>query len=751
MPDRRCVAVFTLAIGVLAGCRSAGSQGSIPAAAPAGAFRAMALAGVRFEPIGPTHMSDGLPTSGKVNAYAVDPANPRIIYVASGRGTALETYSSAGIYRTTNGGASWDAIDNGLTDSAGIISSVINDLLLVPNHSNVLLAASEYDGIYRSTNNGSSWNNVYRTAFATQLRSFGGVLYAATAAGILTSTDDGASWSVQSAANGSTRPTAFGVAQGAGGNALYAGLSNGSIYLLSGTRWTKTGQLPFNPDTGTDGSTAAVHQIAVDPLRPATVYASSNDGEWDQNLFASTDAGHTWKAVLKNKYYNLGLGTQAIAYSTVHPHRMFLGTDGSFYYMNGDGATQPATHYAANLSVIDIRDIWTVPNGKDDACWVASDQGLTYEPVCSTFTRAFHDHVVTSTVATGLARRFTVSPNGKIVLTSLQDFDHHITTDGGATWKQQVNQLYEDGFVELRPGAPATCYAYDEAYGLRVSINACVKFAPANRIQRKLFPTRLMTTPIAFDAQHPLTMYLLAAVDTTGYAAYTSTDGGATFSRLSWPVPNPGSIVVDPNNGAHIVVGGERSSGQGTSVWATLDGGASWRKATGVAPTAFWYALTISPANGNVVLVSSVDAANNVFVLRSRDGGRSFAKVATVTNAPLLRGRVEAPHALLRGGAAGSDDDADEDTDAGKRLPVYVYSPEREIRFNQDVTKGMPLVAITTLRGAYVSSDTGTTWRRLDSNLIAHGFWGIRWLNGYLYLASDGQGIVRSNQPLQTP
>ncbi len=53
------------------------------------------------------------------------------------------------------------------------------------------------------------------------------------------------------------------------------------------------------------------------------------------------------------------------------------------------------------------------------------------------------------------------------------------------------------------------------------------------------------------------------------------------------------------------------------------------------------------------------------------------------------------------------------------------------------------------LRGAFVSSDNGSTWSRLDKALIAHSFWEIRWLNGYLYLASDGQGILRSTAPLQ--
>ena len=84
-----------------------------------------------------------------------------------------------------------------------------------------------------------------------------------------------------------------------------------------------------------------MHQIAVDPLVPSTVYASSNDGAWDQDLHASTDGGKTWHSVLAKVYYSDGLGTQAIAFSRVHPHRLYVGADGCMYYIAGDGSPNP--------------------------------------------------------------------------------------------------------------------------------------------------------------------------------------------------------------------------------------------------------------------------------------------------------------------------------------------------------------------------------------------------------------------------
>jgi len=174
------------------------------------------------------------------------------------------------------------------------------------------------------------------------------------------------------------------------------------------------------------------------------------------------------------------------------------------------------------------------------------------------------------------------------------------------------------------------------------------------------------------------------------------------------------------------------------------NGGKTWKKSSGVIATPFWYAFTISPVGGKTVLASSVDSKNNVFVLRSSDGGLTFMKVSVVVNAPLVRGPAKLEENLIRRGRHEGGDV--ERSPAG----AFIYSPEREIRYNQDVKKGAPDVAITTLRGAYLSKDDGSTWARLDDGLIAHSFWGIRWVNGYLYLGSDGQGVVRSNSVVQS-
>jgi hypothetical protein len=239
-----------------------------------------------------------------------------------------------------------------------------------------------------------------------------------------------------------------------------------------------------------------------------------------------------------------------------------------------------------------------------------------------------------------------------------------------------------------------------------------------------------MTDPIDFDPANPLHMYV-ASLAGSG-AVYASTDGGLTFARLPWPISAPGAVRVDQRNGAHILVGELASS---SSIRVTFDGGKTWQTSAGVPATQYWYDMAISPVNGNVVLASSVDDANNVFVLRSTNGGRSFSKVAAVVNAPTIR--------QVR--------DADRMPAPGREAEYFLYSPSHSLRYNQDVTHGTAMVALSTIRGAYLSGDNGTTWHRIDGSTISHSFWGIRWLKGRLYLASDGQGILRSNDVVQSP
>jgi photosystem II stability/assembly factor-like uncharacterized protein len=116
---------------------------------------------------GRTWTNMGLRDSHHISRIAVDPANPDVVYVAA-MGHLYSTNPERGVFKTTNGGATWDRVLF-VNDKIGVI-----DLVMDPRNASVLYAAT-YDkqrlpwqminggpesGIYKTTDGGQSWNRL---------------------------------------------------------------------------------------------------------------------------------------------------------------------------------------------------------------------------------------------------------------------------------------------------------------------------------------------------------------------------------------------------------------------------------------------------------------------------------------------------------------------------------------------------------------------------------------------------------------
>jgi photosystem II stability/assembly factor-like uncharacterized protein len=108
-----------------------------------------------------TPIFDDQPT-GSIGAIAVAPSNPDIIYVGSGEGLQRPDLSVGdGIYKTTDGGKTWAHL--GLADGQQIAQIVVD-----PRDPNRVFAAvlghpygpNAERGIYRSTDGGATWQQV---------------------------------------------------------------------------------------------------------------------------------------------------------------------------------------------------------------------------------------------------------------------------------------------------------------------------------------------------------------------------------------------------------------------------------------------------------------------------------------------------------------------------------------------------------------------------------------------------------------
>ncbi len=75
---------------------------------------------------------------------AIDPQTPSTLYV----GTEAE-----GIFKSVNGGLSWNAVNDGLPDT------IVYTLAIDPQTPSTLYAGT-WDGLFKTTNGGESWSKI---------------------------------------------------------------------------------------------------------------------------------------------------------------------------------------------------------------------------------------------------------------------------------------------------------------------------------------------------------------------------------------------------------------------------------------------------------------------------------------------------------------------------------------------------------------------------------------------------------------
>ena len=86
------------------------------------------------------------PEGGNIRALQIDPTRPGTLYV----GTVADDFSG-GVFKSTNGGGSWTAMNAGLTNP------LVNAFAIDPTSPGTLYAGTGGGGVFKSTNGGGSW------------------------------------------------------------------------------------------------------------------------------------------------------------------------------------------------------------------------------------------------------------------------------------------------------------------------------------------------------------------------------------------------------------------------------------------------------------------------------------------------------------------------------------------------------------------------------------------------------------------
>ena len=415
--------VFLLAaslMGTLAFAQEKASKPAKPAkapkeqpapAAPAQPDYGAALKNLQWREIGPAIMG------GRIDDFAVVESDPSIAYVGA---------ASGGIWKTTNGGTTWEPVFDNET------SSSIGDLAIAPTDPSIVWAGTGEPnnrqssswgvGIYKSADTGKTWTNMG----LAESHHIGRVVIHPT------NPDE-----VYVAALGH----------------LWGPNKERGVYKTTdgGKTWTQS--LFVNEDTG-------VVDIAIDPQSPDTLYAAAyqrrrtafgfNGGGPSGGIYKTTDGGATWKKLTKGLPYAEGgdVGRIGLAIYRRNPNIVYAvvqhAKGGAFRSEDrGEtwtkmGDTNPRPSYYSEIVVDPNNDlrIWEL----GAPIYFSEDGGKTFVQ-----TRGSRIH--------GDYHTLWINPRNSNHMIAGTDGGIHWTYDGGRNWDYgntlALGQFYEIG-VDMR-------------------------------------------------------------------------------------------------------------------------------------------------------------------------------------------------------------------------------------------------------------------------------------------------------------
>lgn len=237
-------------------------------------------------------------------------------------GAYLFAGTQSGIYRSNNGGTLWEVANGSLTASSTVYA---NKWFHFSGTTMAVFAGSVAagGGMWRTSNNGTNWyighSGMGSNVTVYHLTPVGSTLYASTSVGIYTSADNGLSWVVHPTVNYAT----YSIAQVS--TTLVMTCTFGYRYSTNGgSTWLDASGDPASPTEG--------ELIAYDGILYANTGTSTG-------CLRSTDNGMTWSA------YNTGLGAidqTALEEFHVASTKLYVSALFDIYYINGLGLGAPA-------------------------------------------------------------------------------------------------------------------------------------------------------------------------------------------------------------------------------------------------------------------------------------------------------------------------------------------------------------------------------------------------------------------------
>ncbi len=541
---------------------------------------------------GASWTSLGLTGTDRIGRIAIDPTNSSRMFVAAA-GNLFVSGGQRGLYRTTDGGATWQQVLAGVNGTTGAI-----DVAIAPNDPNRIYVAmwdhkrmpngrvygGVGSGIYRSTNGGGTWTrlagglpaagaNLGRMGLAVS-RSTPSRLYAIAAdesgdfLGFWTSTNGGDSW---------TQIT----------NTSYLSASQSTFGWWFGRIW-------------------------VDPVNAQHVFVAGVP------MLETLDAGSTWR----RNSSSFHVDQHALVFDPRVANRVFIGNDGGVYRSTANGSLTGSwtkSTYQTNLQFYTVavsrQDLSRISGGLQDngsvRSWASGGwaQYLGGDGLQNLIDPTDQNKVYACSQYGACSR----STNGGSTMTSF-----------GSTTSDRRNWLTP---VVLDPSNPAIVY-----YGgnrLNRSTNSAQTFSVISPDLTRGSggvggaPYGTITT-IAVARSNAATIY----VGTDDGRVWVTRNTGGAWTEITAGLPTRWitRVAVDPAdaNLVYVAVSGFRNGDPAAHVFRSTNGGTSWADISGNLPDAPVNDLVLDPRDRLRLF-----AATDVGVFVSADTGATWGPAGT--------------------------------------------------------------------------------------------------------------------------